>query len=115
MRAELVARIDPAKAHPYFMATQGWTPDVVDQQVLTPLDETSIFGTAPAEDSIMCYQLPGQITYDGQPIRGGTDINATDFAFAGLIYPQLSFYPPTNTVAQTPDEWAESEDVAVPV
>jgi len=115
MRAELVARIDPEKAYPYFWETQGWDQQTVDQQVLTPLDQASIFGTAPDEDSIMCYQLPGRITYDGQPIRGGADINATDFAFAGLVYPKLPFFSPTDTVAQSADEWAESEDVPEPV
>ena len=36
----------------------------------------------------MCYQIPGEITKDGKPIVGGTDINAKDFAFAGSIYPK---------------------------
>jgi hypothetical protein len=35
----------------------------------------------------MCYQLPGLITKDGRPILGGPDINASDRAFAKLIYP----------------------------
>jgi hypothetical protein len=112
MRKELVARIDPAKAYPYFLATQGWDKVMVDQQVLTPLDDLSIFGTQPDQDSIMCYQLPGQITLDGLPIRGGTDINATDFAFAGLIYPKLSFTPEYATRPE--DDWGPSEDVLVP-
>lgn len=91
MRRELVARIDPAKAYPYFLATQGWDKQTVDQQVLTPLDDASIFATPPDQTSIMCYQLPRSITYDGQPITGGTDINATDYIFAGLIYPKFFF------------------------
>ena len=36
----------------------------------------------------MCYQIPGQITKDGKPIPGGTDINEKDYAFAGAIYPK---------------------------
>ncbi len=91
MRRELVARIDPAKAYPYFLATQGWDKHTVDQQVLTPLDESSIFGTPPDQTSIMCYQLPGSITFDGQPITGGTDVNTTDYFFAALIYPKFFF------------------------
>ena len=35
----------------------------------------------------MCYQLPGEITVDRKPIVGGDDINSTDAAFAGKIYP----------------------------
>lgn len=87
MRKELVALIDPQKAYDYFWQTQGWTKQDVDQQVLTPLDDMDIMGTPPDETSIMCYQLPGSITSSGDPITGGTDINDTDYAFAGKIYP----------------------------
>ena len=44
--------------------------------------------TPPDQTSIMCYQLPGSITRDGRPILGGPDINQTDYAFAGRIYPR---------------------------
>ena len=76
MRRALVARIDTAKAYTYFLATQGWPKQQVDQQVLAPpLDERAILGTPPDQTSIMCYQLPGSITRDGRPIPGGNDIN----------------------------------------
>ncbi|RKH65881.1 M12 family metallopeptidase [Corallococcus llansteffanensis] len=91
MRRELVARIEPKKAYAYFLATQGWDKATVDQQVLTPLDDMSIFATPPDQTSIMCYQLPASITRDGQPILGGVNINATDSMFAGLIYPKFGF------------------------
>jgi hypothetical protein len=87
MRKELVARVDPKKAYEYFFRTQGWDPAMVDAQVLTPLDEKSIMATPADQTSIMCYQLPGSITRDGKPILGGEDINATDFAFLGRLYP----------------------------
>jgi hypothetical protein len=112
MRQELVARIDRARAYAYYLATQGWSPTVVDQQVLTPLDQASIYGTSPDEDSIMCYQLPGSITVDGVPIRGGLDINATDYAFSSLVYPKLPFAPAGQQVAA--DEWDAAEDVLTP-
>ncbi len=120
LRRELVIRINPVQAYRYFLATQGWDKQMVDDQVLTPLDDASIFGTPPDEDSIMCYQLPGQITFDGLPIRGGTDINASDFAFAGLVYPKSPFSSATDSASQYAasryaDEWAESEDVLEPV
>ena len=82
--------------------------------MLTPLRDASIFGTPADQDSIMCYQLPGQITRDGQPIRGGADINATDASFATLIYPLAS--PPVNRPAPPAetgeaDDWDEADDV----
>jgi hypothetical protein len=108
MRKALVARIDPNKAYEYFWRTQGWDRRTVDQQVLTPLDEATLIGTPADQDSIMCYQLPGSITYDGQPIRGGIDINQTDYTFVGKIYPK-----PPAAVSQSAyqvDDWSESED-----
>jgi len=88
MRKALVARIDPAEAYKWFMATYGWDKATVDAQVLTSLNEASLMSTPPDQTSIMCYQLPGQITKDGKPIIGGKDINATDYGFCGKIYPK---------------------------
>lgn len=107
MRKELVARIDPEKAYVYFLDTQGWDKATVDAQVLTPLDDQTIVGTPSDETSIMCYQLPGSITRDGQPILGGVDINPTDYGFAGKIYPK-----PTQSTVMAED-WAESDDITV--
>jgi len=88
MRKEIVSRLDPTKTMIYFMQTQGWSPTEIQQQVLTPLDESTLKGTAHADqDSIMAYQLPGSITTDGQPIRGGLDIDDMDKAFAATLYP----------------------------
>jgi len=119
MRKALVARIDPAKAYAYFWRMQRWDKATVDAQVLTPLDERSLLGTPPDQTSIMCYQLPGSITRDGKPILGGMDINATDYAFCGAIYPKPGLDISTNgdesewTKTATPaDEWDEVEDVA---
>jgi hypothetical protein len=111
MRKDLIARIDPEKAYAYFLETFNWSKTMVDQQVLTPLDEKTLMATPPDQTSIMCYQLPGTITRDGQPIVGGTDINATDFAFAGKIYPKNPVAPAHALVATSANEWDASEDV----
>jgi hypothetical protein len=88
MRKALVDKIDPAKAIEYFMRTQGWSEEEVRQQVLTPLEESSLLGTTPDPKSIMCYQIPGELTKDGKPIAGGKDIDVSDAAFAAKIYPK---------------------------
>lgn len=96
LRAQIVARIDPAKAIAYFQRTQGWSASTVRQQVLTPLEESSIRGTPTADTvSIMTYQLPGSIMRDGQPIQGGNDIDALDAEFVAKLYP-LAVQPPPN-------------------
>ena len=116
MRDELIKRIDPEKAYRHFAATQVWDKLTVDQQVLTPLDQNSIMGTPADQTSIMCYQLPGRITRDGKPIVGGLDINATDYEFAGTVYPKpgvaaadafKDVAPPTGV------DWDSANDVTV--
>lgn len=68
--------------------------------------------TPPDQDSIMCYQLPGAITPDGLPIRGGLDINATDYEFVGRICPRPRADEPGALPAPRVDEdWPEAEDV----
>jgi Astacin (Peptidase family M12A) len=89
MRRELVQKIDRDKAIAYFGETQGWSPLEVEQQVLTPIEDNSLWGTTHTDPvSIMCYQIPGTITVDGQPIPGGTDIDEQDFAFMEKVYPK---------------------------
>lgn len=116
MRKALVARIDPQKAYDYFWRTYRWDKATVDEQVLKSLDERSLMATLPDQTSIMCYQLPGSITRDGKPIIGGTDINATDYAFIGKLYPKVgAALTMPEGAAVTGDEWDESEDVDVDV
>jgi hypothetical protein len=89
MRSALIKKIDRKKAIAFYDEDQGWTPEEVEEQVLTPLSKKSIMGTTEADPhSIMCYQIPGAITKDGKPIPGGSDINRKDFAFAASIYPK---------------------------
>jgi hypothetical protein len=90
MRRELIARIDPQKAYRWFASTQNWGKQVVDEQVLTAIEDTELIATPPDQTSIMCYQLPGSITKDGRPILGGSDINQIDYAFASRVYPRGS-------------------------
>ncbi len=87
MRRELVERIDRAKAIAYYHRLTGWTEEQIDQQVLTPLEDASIFGTRVDPDSIMAYQVPANVTKDGLAIAGGNDINQTDHDFCAAIYP----------------------------
>jgi hypothetical protein len=87
MRKAFVERIDPDKAYAYFLRTEGWSRQDVDEQVLSPLSERSLIDTPPDQTSIMCYQLPASIMRDNKPILGGNRINATDYKFAATIYP----------------------------
>lgn len=90
MRRELVEKIDRKKAIAYFKREDGWTPQETNDQVLTPIEESTLISTAADPKSIMCYQLPGEITKDGKPIIGGLDIDESDYTFAGRIYPKTT-------------------------
>lgn len=117
MRRDIVRRIDRKKAIAFFDKDQGWTPEEVEEQVLTPLSTRSIMGTAESDPiSIMCYQLPGTIMKDGKPVTGGNDINPKDFAFAASLYPVGDSVvtpraAPAPASAAPPRERAPNEDI----
>lgn len=108
MRKLLVDKIDQQKAIAYFERTQGWSEEEVRAQVLTPIEESSLLGTAPDPKSIMCYQIPGEITKDGKPIIGGLDIDPSDFAFAARIYPKKHRPPVKKVSKQVPSKQTSS-------
>lgn len=114
MRSELVDRIDRKKAIAYFKRTEGWTARETIEQVLTPLSQSSLMGTTEADpDSIMCYELPGDITKDGLPIVGGVNINPLDHAFAARIYPKPQRGDGAASKCDTPASSHESDFTAV--
>ncbi|MFG1955248.1 hypothetical protein [Micromonospora sp. NPDC048830] len=116
LRRELVQRIDPSKAYAFYLACCGWTQDMVDTNVLTPLEESAILGTPVDQHSIMCYPIPSSITRDGSPIPGGADFSGWDLTFARTIYPP-SVAPGqagAGGMAAAMD-WDPAQDVAVPV
>ena len=87
-RQEIVNRIDREKAVAFFMATQGWSRQMVIEQVLTPFANSALNATAQTDgNSIMCYGLPASIMKDSIAVPGGLDIDALDAQFAGQIYP----------------------------
>jgi hypothetical protein len=87
-RPEIVGRLDVQKTIRYFRRDQGWSEQTTRQQVLTPLSESAIFGTAPDQTSIACYWIPAECTKDGKPILGGSDLSEQDKAFAAKTWPK---------------------------
>ena len=72
-----------------YRSAAGWLRGEVVGEVLTPLrGGRRCCGTAVTDQtSIMCYQVDGDLTFDGAPILGGGDINELDHRFAALVYP----------------------------
>jgi hypothetical protein len=83
----MVRRSSGSTFSPAARATQGWTRAETQAQVLTPLEESHLIGTQADPDSIMCYQIPGSLTNDGDPITGGADIDELDYEFSVKLYP----------------------------
>ena len=89
MRSEIIDGINREKAIKYFMETQGWSRQMVIEQVLTPLDQSALLATEHADpNSIMCYWLPAEIMENGIAIPGGKDIDQQDAKFAAIVYPK---------------------------
>jgi hypothetical protein len=104
MRREIVQLLDTDRTISYFRQTQGWSAEEVRQQVLTPLEDAAIPMRTEADTiSIMTYSLPASITTNGQPIRGGSQIDALDGGFAAKIYPKPDApAPPPNPPPNPP-------------
>ncbi|MBF6184887.1 MULTISPECIES: M12 family metallopeptidase [Nocardia] len=99
LRRDVVHRIDPAKAIRYFRDRVGWSEATTRAQVLTPLEEVALITTPTDTQSIMCYQLPGSIMRDGQPVPGGLDINDRDRGFVHVLYPTAVATTPIQALA----------------
>jgi hypothetical protein len=96
LRKGFVDKIVRQAAYDYYEEQFHWSQAMVDQQILTPVDESSLTrGTEdPDQDSLMCYNIPGSITTDGVDIVGGTDIDAADRRFVQKLYPPVANAPP---------------------
>jgi hypothetical protein len=99
-RAEVIALLDEEKVIDYFWRTQGWSAQMVRQQILTPLETRAVIATPVADEtSIMTYSFPGQLTKSGRPILGGLDFSAMDREFAPKIYRPAEAPPPPPATA----------------
>jgi hypothetical protein len=101
-RREIVGKIDPQKAVPYFREHDGWGADTTTQQVLTALSDADLTALPADVRSIMCYEISGEITFDGQPIPGGTEIDDEDYTLAAKLYPGTGTPTPTPTPTPQP-------------
>jgi len=81
MRQALVNKIDPQKAIDFFKRTQGWSEEEV-RAGTHPAGRIQLTRHYARSNSIMCYQIPGELTKDGNPIIGGKDI---DTSILGLL------------------------------
>lgn len=87
-RAAIIRLLDPARTIAVFQRDYGWDAETTRQQVLTPLSERSLMGTAADVESIMAYSFSAECTKNGKAIPGGLDLDPADIAFSAKIYPK---------------------------
>lgn len=93
-RAEIVERLNAQAVIREFKRTQGWSAEEIRQQILTPEPESALTGSPHTEEtSIMAYSFGGNLTKNGKPILGGSDITDMDYEYMAKIYPS-SVEPP---------------------
>jgi serralysin len=79
---------DKPRLYEYYRTTQGWTRDMVDQQVLAKLSIDKTQYTAYDPSSIMHYPIPNALTVGDFEIRMNRNLSAVDRAFVGRLYPK---------------------------
>lgn len=79
---------DKPKLYEYYRTSQGWTRDMVDQQVLAKLNANQTQYSAYDPHSIMHYPIPNALTVGDFEIRMNRDLSPTDRAFVGRLYPK---------------------------
>lgn len=100
LRGSIIARLNREAVYAWF-ARMGWSRQMVDANVFTPVEESALLQpTPPEETSIMTYQFESALTLDHVPIVGGTRLTDTDLSYVDLIYPKAT--GPTPPVTPPP-------------
>ncbi len=82
------------KAFAYYMATQGWSAEMVQQNVFDVYGRSQVEGTPYDRASIMQYPVPAELTLDGRGIGWNTDLSDLDKQHIAAILPGRAT-PPT--------------------
>lgn len=98
-RRAIIDLLDPMKTIRYFQRMYGWNAATTKQQVLTPVEESSLVGgpsdAGPTDqDSTMCYGFAGECTKSGRAIIGGSKITDSDYTRMAQLYPRSDIVVP---------------------
>lgn len=77
---------DKPKVYAYYAATQGWSQQTVDAQVLNKQAFAPTQHTDLDPQSIMSYSIPASLTTNGFSIPWNTELSAIDKEFIGKMY-----------------------------
>jgi len=105
---------DKDKVYKYFECSQGWTDDMINQQILDPFkkDGLTVNGTCFDPLSIMLYQYPSCLTKNGVGTKFNQRLSAYDVLWMHTLYGGETVHDlPTAVVRSTsksPQEWYDS-------
>lgn len=77
---------DLEQVYDYYWRTNGWDRQMVDGQVLTPIDASVLEYTEWDSRSIMHYRIPTEIVLGGVELGGATTLSPIDRVMAGVWY-----------------------------
>ena len=75
-------------AYDYYMSTQGWNKEEVDEQVFDVYSKNQIIGTTLDKKSIMMYAIPNWITKGDFEVGWNYDLSTSDKTFIKKTYPK---------------------------
>ena len=78
---------DKRKAYDYYMRTQGWSKQDVDEQIFDTYKHSQIRGSKLDRRSIMMYAIPESITIGNFKVGWNTRLSRNDKVFIKQIYP----------------------------
>lgn len=78
---------DKEKAYKYYMRTQGWTREEIDQQIFDTYKNNQIRGTKLDKRSIMMYAIPESITIGNFRVGWNSKLSKSDKDFIKKTYP----------------------------
>lgn len=93
---------DRPKAMAWYQQTQGWSAQMVNDNVFTVFEEDSIHGTVYDRASIMQYPVPAELTTDGRGIGWNSDLSPLDRSYVASLYPGPGLPAPPPVVPAPP-------------
>lgn len=114
-RPAIIELLNPIGVYKWAEETQGWDKQTVNEQILTPLNESLLSATAADVKSVMEYDFPGtwngvNVTKSGQSIVSAEKIDSYDEHLIAKLYPQ-QVIPPVPPVPPPPPKPVNPWDV----
>ena len=103
---------DKRKVYKYFRCSQGWSDEMINNNILNPEDETTLNGSCFDPLSIMLYEYPACLTKNGVGTRFNQRLSAFDTYWLHKNYGGSTVHSlPSGvyrSITETPENWYNS-------